>query len=141
MNPAKVTVTVVGNDIDPREYTFGESARCVIGRAEDCDIQFLRRPEHAKVSRHHCVLDIDPPTVTVRDLGSRNGTYVNGETIGQRATAHPTDTTDSETNPALALKDGDEIQVGDVVLRVGIAEPADSPERLAHPWSLPFFLP
>src|SRR5262245_64113970 len=77
MNSTKITVTVE-NSVDPKQFTFEEPARCVVGRAEDCDIQFLPQPEHANVSRHHCVLDINPPMVTIRDLGSRNGTYVNG---------------------------------------------------------------
>ena len=33
------------------------------------------------VSRHHCVLLVDGDTVFVRDLGSRNGTFVNGDRI------------------------------------------------------------
>ncbi|KYC36281.1 hypothetical protein WA1_52005 [Scytonema hofmannii PCC 7110] len=35
-------------------------------------------------SRYHCLLDINPPDIRVRDFGSRNGTYVNGKKIGQR---------------------------------------------------------
>jgi len=30
------------------------------------------------------LLDINPPDIRVRDFGSKNGTFVNGEKIGQR---------------------------------------------------------
>jgi len=61
-----------------REFVFDEPAECIIGRAADCDIQIPTDNEHVDVSRHHCVLEIHPPHVQVRDLGSLNGTLVNG---------------------------------------------------------------
>ena len=51
----------------------------------DGDLRLPNGPGYADVSRHHCLLHIDPPAVWVRDLGSRNGTRVNGTQIG-----HPT---------------------------------------------------
>jgi pSer/pThr/pTyr-binding forkhead associated (FHA) protein len=33
------------------------------------------------ISRHHCELAIDPPTIRVQDLGSQNGTYINGKPV------------------------------------------------------------
>jgi pSer/pThr/pTyr-binding forkhead associated (FHA) protein len=37
-----------------------------------------------RISRYHCLLDINSPDIRVRDLGSLNGTIVNGKKIGQR---------------------------------------------------------
>lgn len=51
--------------------------RFFIGRAEDCQL----RPNTDLVSRHHCVITVEDGFVTIRDLGSRNGTLVNGERI------------------------------------------------------------
>jgi len=48
-----------------------------IGRAEDCHL----RPQSDLVSRHHCAILVEEGFVAVRDFGSRNGTYVNGEQI------------------------------------------------------------
>ena len=48
-----------------------------IGRAEDCQL----RPRSPMVSRHHSLIVIEPGAATIRDLGSSNGTYVNGEKI------------------------------------------------------------
>jgi eukaryotic-like serine/threonine-protein kinase len=41
-------------------------------------------PDHSTISRYHCLLDINPPNIRVRDFGSKNRTYVNGKKIGQR---------------------------------------------------------
>lgn len=49
----------------------------VIGRGDECHL----RPRSDSVSRRHCVITVEDSRVSVRDLGSRNGTVVNGETI------------------------------------------------------------
>lgn len=51
----------------------------VIGRRHDCDLQIPLMP----VSRRHCQLSQNEETVKVRDLGSRNGTYLNGKRIDE----------------------------------------------------------
>jgi pSer/pThr/pTyr-binding forkhead associated (FHA) protein len=60
--------------------------KLLIGREQDCHL----RLESGLVSRHHCVLMLDEYTLRVRDLGSRNGTYVNGRRInsGQTVLLH-----------------------------------------------------
>lgn len=63
----------------------------VIGRGEDCDIVLPDR----QVSRRHLRVVRDEDGFSVEDLGSKNGTYVNGAPV--RASLH--------------LQDGDEIQV------------------------------
>lgn len=49
----------------------------LIGREQDCQL----RPNSDMVSRHHCVFSVDDFSVRLRDLGSTNGTLVNGERI------------------------------------------------------------
>src|ERR1700683_2708220 len=49
----------------------------VIGRREDCD---LRIPL-GDVSRKHCRLIRDGDVIRIEDLGSSNGTYVDGEKV------------------------------------------------------------
>jgi pSer/pThr/pTyr-binding forkhead associated (FHA) protein len=63
-----------------------------IGRASDCTL----RAGSDAISRHHCVLLKSDHRVTVRDLGSRNGSYVNDVRI------------ETET----PLVHGDELRVG-----------------------------
>ena len=47
---------------------------CRIGRSDDCDLQLNSR----SVSRNHCELKLKQAGLTIKDLGSRNGTIVNG---------------------------------------------------------------
>jgi len=49
----------------------------VIGRAADCNLQLM----HSTVSRHHCQLSEIGRFTTVRDMGSSNGTYLNGNLL------------------------------------------------------------
>lgn len=53
----------------------------VVGRKEDCDL----RLDHKSISKFHCVIVKMENTLLLRDLGSTNGTMVNGKKI-RRAT-------------------------------------------------------
>ena len=53
----------------------------VVGRKEDCDL----RLDHKSISKFHCVIVKMENTLLLRDLGSTNGTVVNGKKI-RRAT-------------------------------------------------------
>ena len=55
--------------------------KLLIGRAADCDL----RLESDFVSNYHCILLLDEYTLQLRDLGSKNGTFVNGRRIGASA--------------------------------------------------------
>ena len=58
-----------------------------IGRAEDCHL----RCASDLVSRHHCVILVTSDAVSVRDLGSRNGTFVNGRPASPERRLSPGD--------------------------------------------------
>ncbi len=51
----------------------------LVGRIRRAEIR-IEKPE---ISRRHAVLSVEPERVTVRDLGTRNHTYVEGERIGE----------------------------------------------------------
>ena len=53
------------------------AGRFLIGREQDCDL----RPSSDLISRHHCVFHVDQYSVRLRDLGSTNGTEVNGSRL------------------------------------------------------------
>jgi pSer/pThr/pTyr-binding forkhead associated (FHA) protein len=78
------------------------TGRFLIGREEDCHL----RPNSELVSRHHCVFTHDEYTVRVRDLGSTNGTFVNGNRV--RGTA--------------VLSSGDRVTVGKLEFEVVIGD-------------------
>lgn len=71
-----------------------------IGRAEDCHL----RPHSDLISRHHCVILVEDAFVAIRDFGSKNGTYVNGQKIGAE----------------VELKSGDHLKVGQLEFEVRI---------------------
>src|SRR6266581_1105982 len=58
----------------------------VVGRQEDCDL----RLDHKSISKMHCVLVKTDGVVLLRDLGSTNGTRVNGTRV-RRAALLPND--------------------------------------------------
>ena len=82
-------------------------AKFFIGRAEDCHL----RPHSDLISRHHCALIMQEMGATVRDFGSKNGTFVNDERVrGEQE-----------------LKSGDTLKVGplhfEVVLQAQVGGP------------------
>lgn len=58
----------------------------LVGRKEDCDF----RLNHKSVSKMHCVLVKTDGVLLLRDLGSTNGTRVNGQRV-RRAFLWPND--------------------------------------------------
>jgi hypothetical protein len=124
MDEATVTLRLVRGRLERSVYVFTERTTCILGRARDCAVRVPDDGQHRTVSRHHCLLDINPPDARVRDFGSLNGTFVNGRRIGRRD-AHQT----PQEGAALALPehdliDGDEIRLGETVFRVDIKLPA-----------------
>ena len=87
--------------------------KLLIGRAEECGI----RPLGEEVSRRHCAVVEDAGSVTVEDLKSRNGTYVNGVKISAKVT----------------VADGDIVRVGPLELKVSCAAPAAAAPAAAAP--------
>jgi diguanylate cyclase (GGDEF)-like protein len=95
-----ILTVILGSDVDfGKIYTFNQDA-IRIGRDKECAIMVDDR----KVSKWHCEIitirgqKLDQ--VYLKDLGSTNGTYVNGDQVDQRI-----------------LKSGDKITVGETVLR------------------------
>jgi predicted component of type VI protein secretion system len=83
-----------------------------IGRGETCHL----RPNSEQVSREHAEFSISLDSVIVRDLGSRNGTLVNGKALTDEC----------------RLKDQDLVQVGPLTFAVGISDvPAPAAKAVA----------
>jgi hypothetical protein len=119
--PGAVKLTIVEGPLRGWTDTFRARDTFLFGRARDCH---LRPPEGDRtVSRYHFVVEVDPPEAVLRDLGSHNGTLVNGTLYGGRSRGASSD--DAGTRlPDVALADGDELRVGPTVFRVEISAPA-----------------
>jgi predicted component of type VI protein secretion system len=131
---AKVTLTILGGALDGTEYAFDKPAKCVIiGRGENCSVRLPNRGwEFQMVSRHHCKLDIDPPHVGVRDLGSRNGTYINGRLIGLRDSEESPESAAGITFAGFHLHDTDILAVGPVHFRVNVQRALKAPAKIVE---------
>src|SRR5262245_58829991 len=59
----------------------------LIGRGADCNL----RLHDVDVSRHHCLIRRRQGETTLVDLGSSNGTFVNGHRVVSQVELHPSD--------------------------------------------------
>src|SRR5947207_3397749 len=85
----------------------------VMGRREDCDF----RIPLGDISRKHCRLIKEDEALKIEDLGSSNGTYVNGKRIHEAE-----------------LQPGDTVQIGPVVFVIQLdGQPADEELHPYHP--------
>jgi hypothetical protein len=120
--PGKVTLVVTAGPIQGRRYDLGEHDTFLFGRAPDCHAELARSDTSA--SRHHFILEVNPPAARLRDLGSLNGTRVNGTRHGGRA-RHETPAEGARRAQAeVDLRDGDRIRVGATEFQVSIVSPA-----------------
>jgi serine/threonine-protein kinase len=107
--PTKVILKVSKGKCSGEELPpFDKKETLILGRQNDCNIVF---PE-ITVSRYHCLLDIAPPSVIVRDFGSLNGTYLNEEKIGQRNAALSIEEARKQKYNEFPMKTGDRLRLG-----------------------------
>jgi pSer/pThr/pTyr-binding forkhead associated (FHA) protein len=85
----------------------------VFGRGVECHI----RSNSDWVSRQHCLLRVGADGVHLRDLGSRNGTLVNGARVQGKC----------------PLRHGDKLQVGALVFQLELDEADPSAETMQPP--------
>ena len=85
-----------------KQQKLAAGTTTVIGRAPTCDLVV----NDTSVSRRHAQLSVTDGACTVTDLGSRNGTYVNGEQVDEAP-----------------LNDGDRLVLGQFQLKVRCAAP------------------
>lgn len=104
------SLILVTADKPPREVPVKKST-LIIGRQDTCHI---RIPSDS-VSRQHCELRVDDRAVTVRDLGSSNGTFVNKRRVSQTE-----------------LVAGDVLTIGNFtfVVKIGDAPPSIDPAKV-----------
>ena len=119
---ARVNLTVVSGPLKGRTFTFEEHETFIFGRSPECHAKLA--PEDTTASRHHFILEVDPPDVRVRDLRSLNGTYVNDVKHGGRPRGSPVGDGAPPDGPGVDLRHGDTVRVGQTVFRVEVESPA-----------------
>jgi len=114
-SPAASVLVRLGGDDEQEKYPLG--TRVVIGRLDSCDI-----PIHDKsVSREHARLSRLRDGYVIEDLGSTNGTLVNGQRIEEATLLYP----------------GDGVTIGAIDFRFELEDmPAAShePAPFSSPW-------
>jgi pSer/pThr/pTyr-binding forkhead associated (FHA) protein len=95
----QVNLVYFRRDGERRDFQMDKSV-CVLGRRQDCDLQIPLMG----ISRQHCELSVKGAKIFVKDLGSSNGTFVNGKRVQQSQELAP----------------GDRLQVGLVLFTVQV---------------------
>ncbi len=97
----------------PRHQWVIEKPEVLLGRSEECDIQLPARA----VSRRHAQITQTDRGYVLKDLGSKNGTFVNGQEVaGSRV-----------------LQDGDEVQIALAVRLLFVGAEATAPLDVSAP--------
>jgi serine/threonine-protein kinase len=113
----RVTFTVVAGPHQGKVFEFEGHDTFLVGRSKQAHFRLPQKDEY--FSRVHFVVEVNPPHCRLMDMGSTNGTYVNGERVG-----------------VADLRDGDLIQGGQTVVKVSvtpIAPAAAVSESTAEP--------
>jgi len=79
------------------EFPLPASSEIVVGRSSDLDMVLVED----MVSRRHAKISVNGDTVTIQDLGSTNGTFVNGERVER-----------------MQLTDGDRVLIGTSIIKL-----------------------
>jgi serine/threonine-protein kinase len=106
----QVNLKVIAGPYKGRIFSFTQHDSFLIGRSPDAHLYL---PDDRFFSRNHCLLEINPPHSFLRDLGSTNGTFVNGNRVREAY-----------------LSNGDRIQGGETILTVEVT--ADEDPRLSE---------
>ncbi|HZZ80480.1 MAG TPA: protein kinase [Gemmataceae bacterium] len=97
----RVTLTVTAGPHKGREFSFDRHDTFLVGRSKHAHFQLSAKDKF--FSRIHFMIEVNPPQCRLIDMGSHNGTYVNG----QKALSAD-------------LKNGDQIRAGHTMLRVNV---------------------
>jgi pSer/pThr/pTyr-binding forkhead associated (FHA) protein len=95
--PRRLALKFISGKYQGGEFPLNEGQDVVVGRSSELDMVLVEE----MVSRKHAVFRFESGVLTVQDLGSTNGTFVNGERIDKAV-----------------LREGDRVLVGTSILRV-----------------------
>ena len=100
----KIGLVTIEAGIDPgRRFVIRVGEKFSVGRDKKANTYGV--PTATSISREHCYIENKGGVLSITDLGSKNGTLVNGKTVESRA-----------------LRDNDEVEVGRIRFRVNILD-------------------
>ncbi len=99
-----VYLLVEKGPVEGEKFKVSESGKTLVGRARVCDVSIV----DFKLSRIHCEIEASGGKYLLRDMGSRNGTFLN----------------EKKAEGDMEIKDGDVVRIGDTHMRFSIMEPA-----------------
>jgi len=113
VTPRQLALRFISGKYQGGEYPLGLQPEVVVGRSSDLDMVLVED----MVSRRHARIACTDTQIVIEDLGSTNGTFVNGEKISRSA-----------------LKEGDRVLIGTSILKVVALDPsAPMPRRAEMP--------
>jgi pSer/pThr/pTyr-binding forkhead associated (FHA) protein len=89
------------------EFPLPANTEIIVGRSSDLDMVLVED----MVSRRHAKISVNGDTVTIQDLGSTNGTFVNGERVER-----------------MTLTDGDRVLIGTSIIKLVTTDGAPPPQ-------------
>ena len=110
----KAYLILTQNGEQKQVYSFAGNTVATIGRAVENVVSFI----DDRCSRFHAKLFSDEGQWYIQDLGSRNGTFVNGVNIGTKA---------------YLIQAGQQIRIGRVVLQFGYGFPGELDTAVGNP--------
>jgi pSer/pThr/pTyr-binding forkhead associated (FHA) protein len=106
----RLTLTIAKGLPQPKDFSFDQHELFVLGRSRECTCSI---PDDPFLSKVHFIIEFNPPEAVLQDLGSKNGTYVNGvRHTAERGCGDP---------PRVSLKHGDVITAGSAEIRLALA--------------------
>jgi hypothetical protein len=107
-NPAKLPKLSINRPGQKLEEFQLVKSPVLVGRVKSNDIVILG---DSAISREHCRFDLDTASgkLTLRDLGSSNGTFLNGSAVGLEP---------------IEVKSGDKIQLGATIMTYNVDRPS-----------------
>lgn len=102
----RVTVVVLSGGVEGSEFSL-DQPKITFGRGPNVDFAF----EDSSMSREHAAVEFSAGRFRIRDLGSTNGTKLNGKEITAEDLAH-----------------GDRLQIGEHVLQFIVEEVEQQPK-------------